>query len=120
MYEYKALITKVVDGDTFDCDVDLGMYVHYKARIRLLDVDAYEKYGSTKELGIKIRDYITPLLLNKEVIIKSHKPDSSLYTDSFGRWLAEVKFGDSLDTDLAQFLLEHNFTKDSKGTPIFD
>ena len=121
MYEYKALVTRVVDGDTFDCNVDLGMYVHLNnIRIRVLNVDTYEKFGSTKELGTKIRDYMKSLLEGKEVIIRSYKPDADLYIDSFGRWLADIRFGDEFNTNLAEFLIEHNFNKDSNGEPIFD
>jgi hypothetical protein len=38
MYEYKAKIINVVDGDTFDAIVDLGFTVSVKQRFRLLGV----------------------------------------------------------------------------------
>ena len=48
MYEYKAVITNVVDGDTFDMDIDLGFHIHIHERVRLLDVDTPEKFGEEK------------------------------------------------------------------------
>jgi hypothetical protein len=43
MYEYRAQCVKVVDGDTFDFDVDLGFKIHYTMRVRLKDIDTAEK-----------------------------------------------------------------------------
>ena len=42
MYEYKARLLRVVDGDTIDAMVDLGFYVWVKQRIRLYGVDTWE------------------------------------------------------------------------------
>ena len=36
MFEYKVNVTRVVDGDTVDADIDLGFDIIYKERIRLL------------------------------------------------------------------------------------
>ena len=48
MYTYNAIITNVVDGDTYDVDIDLGFHIHIHERIRVLDLD---KRGAEKELG---------------------------------------------------------------------
>lgn len=42
MYEYKAKLIKVVDGDTVDAMIDCGFSVYRKERIRLLGIDAPE------------------------------------------------------------------------------
>ena len=40
MFEYNAIITKIVDGDTVDVDIDLGFEVWLKnQRIRLYGID---------------------------------------------------------------------------------
>ena len=40
MYQYKAKITRIIDGDTVDCDIDLGFKVILaKQRIRLYGID---------------------------------------------------------------------------------
>jgi micrococcal nuclease len=92
MYEYKAVITNVVDGDTFDMDIDLGFHIHIHERVRLLDVDTPEKFGEEKELGLIVKEFAERTLLNKEVIIKSEKADIAADTDSFGRWLVKVSY----------------------------
>ena len=91
MYQYKAIITNVVDGDTFDMDIDLGFHIHIHERVRLLDIDTPEKFGKEKELGLIVRQYAEDKFLDKEVIIKSEKADVAADTDSFGRWLARVE-----------------------------
>ena len=90
MFQYKAIITNVVDGDTFDMDIDLGFHIHIHERVRLLDVDTPEKFGQEKELGLIVSQYAEHILLNKEVIIRSEKADEAADTDSFGRWLVKI------------------------------
>ena len=43
MYEYRAKLKRVVDGDTVDFVVDLGFHVHTTIRTRLLGVDTPER-----------------------------------------------------------------------------
>lgn len=90
MFQYKAIITDVVDGDTFDMDIDLGFHIHIHERVRLLDIDTPEKFGAEKELGLILKQYATDKFLGKEVVIKSEKADAAANTDSFGRWLVRV------------------------------
>lgn len=90
MYQYKAIITNVVDGDTFDMDIDLGFNIHIHERVRLLDVDTPEKFGKEKPLGLIMKQYATERFLGEEVVIKSEKADIAAVTDSFGRWLVRV------------------------------
>lgn len=43
-FQYNAVVTRVVDGDTVDVDIDLGFHIWKKsARIRLRGVDTPEK-----------------------------------------------------------------------------
>ena len=90
MYEYKAIITNVVDGDTFDMDIDLGFNIHIYERVRLLDIDTPEKFGKEKELGLLVKEYAGCRFTGMEVVIKSEKADVAAETDSFGRWLVRV------------------------------
>lgn len=90
MYEYKAIITNIVDGDTFDMDIDLGFHIHIHERVRLLDIDTPEKFGKEKKLGLIVKQYAENNFLNKEVVIQSEKADIAADTDSFGRWLVRV------------------------------
>ena len=49
MYEYEAKLVRVVDGDTVDAMIDLGMTVWIKKRIRFYGVDTWESRTRNKE-----------------------------------------------------------------------
>lgn len=87
MYEYNAIVTNVVDGDTFDLSVDLGFNIFHNVRVRLLQIDTPEKFGEEKELGLICKEYATKRFLGKKVLIHSEKEDLDMGTDSFGRYL---------------------------------
>ena len=53
---YSAKVLNVVDGDTFDCMVDLGFSVHLKARVRLYGLNTPE--SRTKDLEEKRKKFI--------------------------------------------------------------
>jgi micrococcal nuclease len=43
MYEYNIKkVTKVVDGDTIDVDIDLGFNISFAQRVRLAGIDTPE------------------------------------------------------------------------------
>lgn len=117
MYEYKAVITNIVDGDTFDMDIDLGFNIHIHERVRLLEVDTPEKFGEEKGLGLIIKQFAINNFLDKEVIIKSEKADIAADTDSFGRWLVRVAVNGIDICDMYNYLginKKHNtYSKDN-------
>ena len=50
MFEYNAVVVKVVDGDTVDVDIDLGFSVWLKKqRVRLYGLDTPESRTRDKE-----------------------------------------------------------------------
>ena len=102
MYEYKAIITKVYDGDTLTAEVDLGFKMWAKKiKLRLVGVDTPEirtKDPEEKALAIKARDRVRELCLGKEVMITTHGKGK------YGRWLASV-YVDGGDISLATFLI---------------
>jgi len=53
MYEYKAKLDRVIDGDTIDCHIDLGFNVTLKERVRLKGIDTPET--RTRDLEEKKR-----------------------------------------------------------------
>jgi len=108
MYEYRAFVTKVYDGDTLTVDIDLGFgVVMKKQKLRLKGVNTPEIRGGTaetKEAGLKARDFVRGLVLDRNVILKTFKDKGGKY----GRWLAKVhplnEHGEST-TDIATLLL---------------
>lgn len=89
MYKYKATVLNVVDGDTFDLDIDLGFNIHAFKRVRLLDIDCPEKTARNGEeekiAGLWITEWAKKKFLGREVMIKSWKG-----ADSFGRYLVDL------------------------------
>ena len=49
MYQYKAKLVRVVDGDTVDAMIDCGFSTFKKERIRLYGIDAPESRTRDKE-----------------------------------------------------------------------
>ena len=90
MYTYKAIITNVVDGDTYDVDIDLGFHIHIHERIRILNLDTPECRGKEKELGMICKKYAETHFLNQDVILLSEEEIKEPKQDSFGRWLCRV------------------------------
>ena len=88
MFEYKAHIIKVYDGDTVTADIDLGFCVILKAqKLRLIGIDAPEIRGSERPSGILARDRLRELVLDKDVILKTYRDKRGKY----GRWLADIE-----------------------------
>ena len=89
MFEYKAKIIKVVDGDTVDAMVDLGFSIYRKIRIRLYGVNAPEsrtKDLEEKERGLQAKSRLRDILEENdyEVDLKSFG------VGKFGRCLGEI------------------------------
>ena len=87
-YRVKSLV-RVLDGDTFDCDIDLGFSVVLaKQRIRLMGIDTWEsrtRDKAEKVKGLAAKAFAKDLLENaKELTLKSHGKGK------YGRVLGEV------------------------------
>ena len=65
MYNYNAVCTRVVDGDTIDAMIDLGFGVHVKKRIRLAGINAPESRTRDKQekiLGLAAKDRLIAMM----------------------------------------------------------
>lgn len=108
MYEYKARVINVVDGDTLDLDIDLGFDTHIvggdNGRIRLYGINTPEKTGATKEAGLKAKVFVVDAVLGKEVVVKTMKDKN----EKFGRILGTIIYKDAagLELNLAQELIK--------------
>ena len=92
MFEYRVKqVTKIVDGDTIDVDIDLGFSISYSQRLRLAGIDTPESRTSDKfekTLGLESKEYLKYKLKDaKEVVVKTELPDSS---EKYGRILGWV------------------------------
>lgn len=100
MYEYKVKVLKVVDGDTFDVDIDLGFKVWLRnERVRLHGIDTPESRTrdlEEKKYGLAAKNFLKTSLKNGTVVMKVHD------RGKFGRILGEI------------------FVKDNEGHPVFE
>jgi micrococcal nuclease len=92
-WTYPAECTHVVDGDTYDFEVDLGFGTYKLLRVRLYGVDTHETYGVPKESteyqrGKReaefVRDWFESV---DELYIRTEKDEKGKY----GRYLAHVE-----------------------------
>ena len=97
-YLYRCVVTRVVDGDTVDVDVDLGFDVWLKKqRVRLAGIDTPESRTrnlAEKALGLAAKERLKELCMG-EVTLESHGKGK------YGRILGRL-FVD--DTDICETL----------------
>ena len=106
MYEYKCQVTRVVDGDTIDCVLDLGFSILHKCRVRLYGIDTPE--SRTRDLDEKARGKLASKFLEDsikngtEIILRSELKDSK---GKYGRVLGSIVVD---DLDINQAMVAQN------------
>ena len=92
LYHYTALVTDVYDGDTVTVDIDLGLNMWLRnQRIRLWKIDTPELRGQEREAGLKVRDLVRELVLNKYVLLRTILDKRGQdQTGKYGRLLGEL------------------------------
>jgi len=106
MYRYKVYVTRVVDGDTVDVDVDLGFgMVYKKQRVRMMGIDTPESRTRNLEekfYGKASKANLIKILDGKDIEMVSHDKGK------FGRILGELFIGDSKYSINQQQIDEHH------------
>ncbi len=103
LYTYEAQLLNIVDGDTYDFQIDLGFNVHKKLRVRLLEVDTAEIYGVKMESeeykrGQRQKEFVSTKLNSADtIVLKTYEGDER---GKYGRYLAEVLVDDKSLSDL--------------------
>ena len=88
MFEYFCKVTRVVDGDTIDVNIDLGFNIWHKARVRMLGIDTPESRTRNleeKALGLASKARLKEMRKGVKVKIECAKEKGK-----FGRVLANV------------------------------
>ena len=88
VFEYFCKVTRVVDGDTIDVNIDLGFNIWHKARVRMLGIDTPESRTRNleeKALGLASKARLKEMLKGVSVKIECAKEKGK-----FGRVLANV------------------------------
>ncbi len=91
LYTYKAIVEKVVDGDTLAVRIDLGFNVWVSQRIRFRGINTAElvkdgvKTGKAPDRADQAKTFVEERLKDIEfIVIKTYK------TDMYGRYVADV------------------------------
>ena len=106
MYQYKVTVTKVVDGDTVDVDIDLGFAVVLKKqRVRLYEIDTPESRTrdlEEKKFGLASKEYLKNKLENATNIYLTYHVKGK-----FGRILGEL-FIDDIEKSVNMQLVDNH------------
>ena len=104
MYEYRARLVKVVDGDTVDIDIDLGFGIWMKdERVRIMGIDTPESRTRDKveKLFGKAASARVKELLDEDIILKTQiARDGEDMKGKYGRILGDFIVGDKMLTDI--------------------
>jgi len=109
MYEYKAIVVKVIDGDTVDVDIDLGFNVWLKKqRIRLYGIDTPESRTRDKVEKVfgnlaksKVLDFCP---IGSNIVLQTRTDGSR---GKYGRILGELVTIDGINVNT--FLVKNNY-----------
>ena len=119
MTDYKAKVTRVLDGDTFDCTLDLGFDIYLKQRCRMTGMDTPESRTRDKEekyRGLLSKAYLKDLLktAKNNVILRCDDDDE---TGKFGRVLADVIYikEDGSELNLNKEMIDKGYAVEYKG-----
>ena len=82
IYQYKAELLRIVDGDTLDCLVDIGFDVFVKKRVRLFGMDTWE--SRTKDLEEKEKGLAAKARLKE--LIHDNGDKFSLISHELGKY----------------------------------
>jgi len=104
MYEYRARVEYVVDGDSVDAVIDVGFKTDIRQRLRLARIDTPER---GQDGYAQARDFVTWAVLNKTVLLKTEK------TSKWGYYVAEITLPDG--RNLSDALLEEGLAKPYDG-----
>lgn len=92
LYTYKCATLRVIDGDTVDVMVDLGMDIYHHARIRLAGIDTFEVRGEERELGLLAKEFLGSLLAENPdpLFLRTTKDRKGKY----GRYIGSIYLAD--------------------------
>jgi len=92
VHEYSCVITKIIDGDTVDVDIDLGFDCWLrKQRIRLYGIDTPESRTRDKQekrYGLAAKRFVMDFIpVGSSAILKTKEKGK------YGRYLGDMKVG---------------------------
>ena len=93
MYEYRAKVNRIVDGDTVDVDIELGFDIVLTGqRVRIMGIDTPESRTSDeteKIFGLAAKNRLKELLGEKAILKTQIEKDGDDAKGKFGRILGD-------------------------------
>ena len=116
MFDYKVKITRVVDGDTVDAELDLGFDIIYRERIRLMAIDTPESRTRNKvekALGLAAKARLKELIAENKgnIILKTAKTAKG----KFGRILGSLYTEEMYPKTFNDILVEEGHAREYYG-----
>lgn len=97
MYQYKAKVDKIIDGDTIDVIIDLGFKITTYQRIRLANINTPETYNVKRDSdeyqsGLASKQYVEKRIAanNYEIKVETEK-----VPEKYGRYIGTIWLADS-------------------------
>lgn len=88
MYDYRATLVKVIDGDTVDLLLDRGFYDTSLKRFRLARINTPERGQPGWQEAI---DFVKQWFAGaSDICVRSYKADARIATDKYGRFVAMI------------------------------
>jgi len=112
MYEYKAELVRVIDGDTLELNIDLGFGIKFNERVRLEGINTPETYGVKKDSdeykkGMEAKLFVQEILKDQPIMIQTKKDKKGKY----GRYIATVFVGGTTKMNLNERLVTENLAE---------
>ena len=118
MYDYKAKLVRVVDGDTIDAEIDLGFDISVKKRIRLVGINTPEcrtRDLEEKAKGLAAKDRVKAILAENP---KFNLESTEL--GKYGRVLGKIHINILDGTEsLTQICLNDQLVKEKHAVEYF-
>ncbi len=88
LYNYKAKVLRIVDGDTISLEIDMGMKIYFKSNCRLSGINAPElnsKDHLIAEKAVQATIYLKGLLPISSIVDLQ-----SISLDKYGRSIGQI------------------------------
>lgn len=96
-YLYQATVTRVIDGDTFKCNVDCGFKVILLDRdVRMYGINApelHKKDGTINPPGVDAGKYLRDKIEGKIILLQTRKDKDEKYGRILGTVFIEDEYG---------------------------
>lgn len=85
LYSYRGRVSRVIDADTLQVMLSLGLDVYHEVHLRLADINAPEIVGTERSAGLAAKAWMTEHVLGREVYVRTIRDRRS-----FARYVAVV------------------------------